>query len=96
LAYLAGLLSLHAAEFTTPTTISETDTTYDGQDIVISGTTVAIDGAHSFNSLLLTNNAAIARLRGSTTRLRAQAQIPFRPGRNAGLQSVSRSTPIPA
>jgi hypothetical protein len=56
---LAGLLSLQAAEFTTPITISETDTTYDGQDIVINSTTVAIDGAHSFNSLLLTNNAAL-------------------------------------
>ena len=96
LACLAGLLSLQAAEFTTPTTISETDTTYDGQDIVINSTTVAIDGAHSFSSLLLTNNTAIARLRGSTTRLRAQARIPFRPVRNAGLQSVSGSPPIPA
>jgi hypothetical protein len=93
---LAGLLSLQAAEFTTPITISETDTTYDGQDIVISNTTVTIDGVHSFSSLLLTNNTAIARLRGSTTRLRAQARIPFRPVRNAGLQSVSGSPPIPA
>ena len=61
-ACLAGFLSLHAAEFTTPITISETDTTYDGQDIVIDGTTVTIDGPHSFNSLLLTNNAVLTHL----------------------------------
>jgi len=59
LACLAGLLPLHAAEFTTPITLSETDTPHDGQDIVINNTTATIDGAHSFNSLLLTNNAVL-------------------------------------
>jgi hypothetical protein len=45
--------------FTNATTIAETNTTYDGQDIVVSGTAecgmqnaVAIDGFHAFNSLL--------------------------------------------
>jgi len=37
--------------FTNDTTIS--DTSYDGQDIVISGCTVTADGAHSFNSVQL-------------------------------------------
>ena len=59
LACLAGLLSLQAAEFTTPTTASETDTPHDGQNIVINNTTVTIDGAHSFSSLLLRNNAVL-------------------------------------
>jgi hypothetical protein len=59
LAGLAGLLSLHANTFTTPITISETDTAYDGQDIVISNTVVTLDRAHSFNSLLLTSGAVL-------------------------------------
>ena len=67
LACLAGLLPLDAAEFTTPITLSETDTTYDGQDIVIDGTTVTIDGPHSFNSLLLTNAAVLNHSACTTT-----------------------------
>ena len=43
-----------AATFTTGFTVTETNFAYDGQDIVISGATVAIDGMHGFNSLLLT------------------------------------------
>ena len=45
--------------FTSATTISETNTTYDGQDIAIVGTTVTIDGAHSFNSVQLANGAVL-------------------------------------
>jgi hypothetical protein len=42
-------------------TISETNAAYDGQDLVISGpgVTVAMDGPHHFNSLLLTNSAIL-------------------------------------
>ncbi|MBE7504276.1 MAG: hypothetical protein HS113_29100 [Verrucomicrobiales bacterium] len=41
-------------------TISETDTTYDGADLVISGgIAVAINGAHSFSSLALNNGAIL-------------------------------------
>src|SRR5271157_606014 len=45
--------------FTSATTISETNTTYDGQDIAIVGTTVTIDGAHSFNSIQLASGAVL-------------------------------------
>jgi hypothetical protein len=48
-----------AASFTNAVTISETNTTYDGQDIVVNGATVTINGTHRFNSLLLTNNAVL-------------------------------------
>ncbi len=49
-----------AATFTANFTISETDTTYDGQDIVIDGPiTITINGPHTFNSLLLTNGAVL-------------------------------------
>ena len=52
--------SAPAANFTSNTTISETNTSYDGQDIVIDGSiTVMIDGPHAFNSLLLTNGAVL-------------------------------------
>ena len=39
--------------FTTDSAISASDTTYDGQDVVIHGCTVTIDGTHTFNSLLI-------------------------------------------
>ena len=53
---------LSAATFTNNVTLTETNNTYDGQDIVISGATVTIDGPHSFNSLLLTNGAVLTHL----------------------------------
>ena len=50
---------LQAAIFTTPVTINEGDAAYEGQDIVVDGTTVTINGPHAFNSLLLTNGAVL-------------------------------------
>ena len=44
---------LRAATFTTDTIIGVGDTTYDGQDIVVSGCTLTVNGPHSFNSLQL-------------------------------------------
>lgn len=61
------MVTSSAAEFTTPATLSETDTAYDSQDIAIDGTTVTIDGAHSFNSLLLTNSAVLTHSACTTT-----------------------------
>lgn len=53
--------SAFAVTITSSLTIAENDLTCDGQDMVISGTgvTVAIDGPHAFNSLLLTNGAVL-------------------------------------
>ena len=64
---LCLLPSVHAATFTTGFTITETNFAYDGQDITISGATVAIDGAHGFNSLLLTNGAVLTHSACTTT-----------------------------
>ena len=50
---------LLAATFTTPVTISESDTTYDGQDIVVNGATLTVNGAHRFASLLLTTGTVL-------------------------------------
>ena len=43
--------------FTTNTTISDTNFTYDGHDIVVEGCTVTINGAHLFNSLVVQRSA---------------------------------------
>jgi len=46
--------------FTTNAIIAEANAAFDGQEIVIDGAvTVAIDGPHAFNSLLLTNGAVL-------------------------------------
>lgn len=44
-----------AVTFTNTVTISETNTAYDGQDIVVDGATVTIDGPHSFNPAYKSN-----------------------------------------
>ena len=48
-----------AAVFTNNLTLSETNAAYDGQDIVISGATLTVDGPHAFNSLPLTHGAVL-------------------------------------
>ena len=58
--------SAQTATFTTPITIHEGDATYDGLDIVVDGTTVTINGPHTFNSLLLTNGAVLTHSACST------------------------------
>ena len=45
--------------FTTNTWISAGDVTYDGQDVVVDGCTLTIDGEHSFASLRLMNSATL-------------------------------------
>ncbi len=65
---LSSFILLHSAFLssaqtwiTNSLTISETNTNYDGLDLVISGAgvTVAVDGPHALNSLLLTNGAVL-------------------------------------
>ena len=53
--------------FTSPVVISETNTTYDGRDIAIQGTTVTIDGPHSFNSLHLFGGAVLTHSANDST-----------------------------
>jgi hypothetical protein len=50
---------LWAAQFTAPVTIDTGTLDYEGQDIVVDGCTVTINGAHSFNSLALIHNAVV-------------------------------------
>src|SRR6266446_1906212 len=60
-------LTAHAATFTNDATITETNTAFDDQDIIVSGATVTIDGPHSFSSLLLTNGAVLTHSSCTTT-----------------------------
>jgi hypothetical protein len=46
--------------FTTNTTISDTNFSFDGQDIIIRGCTVTINGAHNFNSIIIEKNGTVA------------------------------------
>ena len=45
--------------FTSPVTINASDTTYENQDIIVRGTTVTINGSHTFNSLKIDTNGVI-------------------------------------
>jgi hypothetical protein len=48
-------------------TISESDTTYDGRDILIVGAAVAINGPHNFNSLHLISGAVLTHTANTST-----------------------------
>ena len=53
--------------FTAPVVISESNTSYDGQNIAIKGTNVAINGAHNFSSVQLIDGAILTHSADSTT-----------------------------
>src|SRR5579864_4947270 len=66
--FKASLLYISASMiFTSPVTISEGNTTYDGQDIAIDGTTVTINGSHNFNSLHLVHEAIVTHSANTAT-----------------------------
>ena len=48
-----------AVVFTSDTLIETNNLTYEGQDMVVSGCTVTINGAHAFNSLTVTNSGVV-------------------------------------
>ena len=52
--------------FTTNTFIAVTDLTYDSQDIVIDGTTVTVNGLHSFNSMQVSRAGTLSLGGGAT------------------------------
>lgn len=64
-------LNSFGASFNTNVLITEADTSYDGQDIVVSGSILTVDGRHFFNSLLLTNGSVL-------THLQQQNSLPLR------------------
>ncbi|MGO8697669.1 MAG: beta strand repeat-containing protein [Limisphaerales bacterium] len=62
-ALLAGILTTahpaSAALFTTNTAIAAGDTNYDGEDILVMGCTVTIDGPHTFSDLFIFENGIV-------------------------------------
>ena len=62
-----AICHLGAATITTNLTLSEANLTYEGQDIVVSGATLTLDGPHAFNSLFLTNGAVLTHSPCTTT-----------------------------
>ncbi len=70
LLFLLTIGQLSAVVFTTSTNISPADMSFDGADVVVSNCTVTVDGAHSFNSVLVTNGGVLTHTffpSGSTT-----------------------------
>ena len=59
LALALPLAGAKAITFTNNTAIGVGNTTYDGQDIIVSGCTLTVDGPHAFASLLVTNSGAV-------------------------------------
>ena len=56
-------------EFTQNTTISASDFSHDGQDIIVNNATLLIDGTHQFNSVQLINSAILTHSVSPTTPL---------------------------
>jgi hypothetical protein len=66
--YSASLVYIQAnVIFTSDVTISETNTTYDGQDILIDNATITIDGPHPFDSVHLVNGAVLTHTVNTAT-----------------------------
>ena len=51
--------SIWATTFTTDTFIAADDPNYDGQDIIVDGCTLTVNGQHIFNSLQVINSAIV-------------------------------------
>ncbi|MCX6878918.1 MAG: hypothetical protein NTW21_34680, partial [Verrucomicrobia bacterium] len=59
LALTLSLTDAGAITFNTNTAIGNGNTTYDGQDITVSGCTLTVDGPHNFASLAVTNGGVL-------------------------------------
>ena len=55
--------------FTVDTAIGAGDGTYEGQDIVVQGCTLTVDGSHSFNSLVVTASGIVTHSPATTSTL---------------------------
>jgi len=62
----APSLTRGATVFTNDATIAATNLSYEGDDIVVDGATLTVDGSHSFGLFLLTNSATLVHSVGAT------------------------------
>ncbi|MDH5613291.1 MAG: PKD domain-containing protein [Gammaproteobacteria bacterium] len=56
---MAAMNNAYSITLTQPTTISATNSSYDGQDLIVNSITLTIDGSHQFNSVQLINGAVL-------------------------------------
>ncbi|MBN1511470.1 MAG: immunoglobulin domain-containing protein [Phycisphaerae bacterium] len=72
IAGFAGLVvrptALNAVTFTTDTLIAAGDAAYDGQDVVVDGCIVTINGYHPFNSLTVANGGTLTHSANTSAR----------------------------
>lgn len=66
LALMSGEPAWAVITFTTDTLIDDGDPTYDGEEIVVNGCTVTINGAHNFATLLITNAGVLTHTAGQS------------------------------
>jgi len=66
---LAAINTAYSIEFFRATTISATNSAYDGQDLIVNGVILTIDGSHQFNSVQLLNGAVLTHSLSPTTQL---------------------------
>ncbi|MEI6603681.1 MAG: putative Ig domain-containing protein [Verrucomicrobiota bacterium] len=59
IAVILSLADANATTFTSNAAISVGNTTYDGQDIIVQGCTLTVDGPHAFASLLVTHGGVL-------------------------------------
>ncbi|MCP4490302.1 MAG: hypothetical protein GY820_23725, partial [Gammaproteobacteria bacterium] len=70
-----ALLAIHTSApaadftFTSPATISASNTTYENLSIVVDGTVLTIDGVHTFSELQLINGATLTHSAGAADKL---------------------------
>ncbi|HPS54747.1 MAG TPA: hypothetical protein PLP05_04035, partial [Sedimentisphaerales bacterium] len=78
--FLLGVVPVQAVTFTTPVTIAENDTAYDGLDIIVNGCVVTINGTHSFASLTIQNSGAVTQSQGVPMNLTISGDIAIEAG----------------
>jgi len=69
IASLAVVNTVYSIELTQSISISATNSSYDGQDLIVNGSILTIDGTHQFNSVQLINNAVLTHSLSPASRL---------------------------
>lgn len=68
---MLGAVSVSAVWFTTNTTLDAGDTTYDNQDIIVSNSTLTVNGPHGFNSLQVLGGGVVTHSPATTNQIYA-------------------------
>ncbi|MDH5711536.1 MAG: thrombospondin type 3 repeat-containing protein [Gammaproteobacteria bacterium] len=74
---LATVGTAYSIELIRSVTIGATDTALDGQDLIVNGSTLTIDGSHQFNSIQLINGAVLTHSLSPATQLELTSNTIF-------------------